>query len=170
MNLTLSLDNNFFLFELNGATTWVPRLNGVPDLSHLSELYRDETQTALTEWLLAGNVIPVPVPLPIVLQPDWIGLNNTCLGGVLNNMYNRLTAACFVDPATATIAQLSNANNIAVGKGLLDQSVAVTKMEGAVKASIDLILTTSNYTFTDDEKLLWNEVVTNLDFSSLIYI
>jgi hypothetical protein len=103
-------------------------------------------------------------------QADWVQLNNICLGGVLNNMYNRLTAACFVDPATSTLAQLGEANNIAVGKGLLDQSIGVTKMEGAVRASIDLILTTSNYSFTDAEKALWNEVVTDLHFSPLIYI
>ena len=69
MNLTLSLDNNFFLFELNGATTWVPRLNGVPDLSRLSEPYKTDAQAALTTWLADGNTIPVPVAPPIVPQP-----------------------------------------------------------------------------------------------------
>ena len=169
MNLTLSTDNNY-LFELNGTATWVPRLNGVPDLSPLSEPHRTNAQAALTEWLANGNTIPVPIAPPIVPQPDWVELNNVCLGGALNGMYNRLTAACFVNPATATLAQLGNANNIAVAKGLLDQSVAVTKVEGAVAASMNLLLTTSSYVFTGDEKDLWNSTLASLNFSSLVFI
>jgi len=116
------------------------------------------------------EVLPDVVPVPFVPQPDWVELNNVCLGGVLNNMYNRLTAACFIDPATATLTLIANANNIAVAKGLMDQSVAVTKVEGAVAASINLLLTTSNYAFTSDEKALWNSTVSSLNFTSLIHI
>ena len=168
-NLTLSLDNNY-LFKLNNITTWLPRLNNAPDLSPLSEPTKGIYQAALTEWLANGNIIPVPIAPPTVPQPDWVELNNVCLGGALNGMYNRLTEACFVNPATATLAQLGNANNIAVAKGLLDQSVAVTKVEGAVAASVNLLLTTSSYVFTGDEKALWNSTLASLNFSSLVFL
>ena len=155
------------IISLN-ANTSVNLINGQPDLSAFQEPSLSILQAAFDD----GNyeVIPDVVPMPIVLQPDWVELNNVCLGGVLNSMYNRLTAACFIDPATATLTLIANANNIAVGKGLMDQSVAVTKVEGAVRASIDLILSTSSYTFSVDEKALWNSTVESLGFSSLIHI
>jgi hypothetical protein len=119
MNLTLSPDNNFFLFELNGTTTWVPRLNGVPDLSRLSEPYRAEAQNALTEWLLAGNAIPVPVAPPIIPQANPMGFRSKLYGltGTENNalygVYAQTTAIA-VTPATESAA-LTDSRNILDG-------------------------------------------------------
>ena len=152
------------------ATTPLPWVNGKPDYG----AYSEPTLSVLTAGYEdnKGNIeiIPDVVPQPIVPQPDWIELNNVCLGGALNGMYNRLTSACFVNPATATVPQLGDANNIAVAKGLLDQSVAVTKVEGAVAASLNLLLTTSSYAFTGDEKTLWNSTLASLNFSSLVFL
>jgi hypothetical protein len=118
MNLTLSTDNNF-LFELNGTTTWVPRLNGVPELSSLSEPYRAEVQAALTEWLSAGNAIPVPVAPPIIPQANPMGFRSKLYGltGTENNaLYGvyAATTAMAVNPATASAA-LTESRNILEG-------------------------------------------------------
>ena len=118
MNLTLSPDNNY-LFELNDITTWLPRLNGVPDLSSLSEPTKDIYQTALTAWLADGNIIPVPVPPPFVPQPDPMGFRSKLyeLTGTENNalfgVYAETTAIA-TNPATASAA-LTDSRNILEG-------------------------------------------------------
>lgn len=115
-------------------------------------------------------VIPDPVPQPIVAAADWVTLCEQILGGALNGVYTRLTTACFLDPATATLQQLANANNIAVAAGKLDQAVAVTCEEGAVAASLQMLVTTSDYRFTQAEKDLWNATASALNFSALMQI
>jgi hypothetical protein len=120
------------------------------------------------EWLANGNT---PSSAPTVLStPDWDGLINVILGGVLLPMYLRLTEAAFVNPATATLQDIANANNIAVALGKIDQAVQVTRIERAVASSFNLLLTTSNYTFTADEKTLWNTQVFQLNFSSTMLL
>ena len=119
MNLILSPDNNF-LIELNGTTTtWVPRLNGVPDLSRLSEPHRTNAQAAFTIWLADGNIIPVPIAPPIVLQPDPMGFRNKLFGltGTENNALFGVyaaTTAIAVTPATESAA-LTDSRNILEG-------------------------------------------------------
>lgn len=115
-------------------------------------------------------VIPNPVPQPIVAIADWNALCNEILGGALNGVYTRLTEACFLNPVTATLQQLVNANNIAVAAGKLDQAVAVTRVEGAVAASFQLVINTSDYRFTQAEKDLWNAKITELNFTPLMQI
>ena len=119
-------------------------------------------------WLAEGNT-PTSTDM-IVLLPDWDLLCQYILGGVLNGIYNRLTEACFLNPTTTTLQQLVNANNIAVAAGKLDQAVGVTRVEGAVAASFNLIVSTSDYRFTQVEKDLWNAKVTELNFTSLMQI
>jgi hypothetical protein len=120
------------------------------------------------EWLANGNT---PSSAPTVLStPDWDGLINVVLGGVLLPMYLRLTEAAFVNPATATLQDIANANNVAVALGKIDQAVQVTKIEMAVASSFNLLLTTSNYTFTAEEKTLWNTQVFQLNFSSTMLL
>lgn len=114
-------------------------------------------------------VAPVQ-PSPVVPVADWETLCNEILGGSLNGVYTRLTTACFLSPATATIQQIANANNIAVAAGKLDQAVAVTRVEGAVAASFQLVINTSDYRFTQAEKNLWNAKVIELNFTSLMQI
>ena len=116
------------------------------------------------------TVIADSVPQPIAVVADWEALCKQILGGALNGVYNRLTEACFLNPATATLQQLANANNIAVAAGKLDQAVAVTRVEGAVAASFQLVVNTSDYRFTQAEKNLWNAEVIKLNFTSLMQI
>ena len=78
--------------------------------------------------------------------------------------------ACFLNPATATIQQIGNANNIAVAAGKLDQAVAVTRIESAVAASFQLLIGTSDYRFTQAEKDLWIIKAAELNFTSLVHL
>lgn len=112
---------------------------------------------------------PVP-PSPISPLADWQGLITHILGGALYPIYQRLTQASFVDPATATNEELGNAQNISVAAGKLDQAVQITRIEAAVAASFDLLVTTSDYRFTVEEKALWDSTVDALNFSSLMHL
>lgn len=120
--------------------------------------------------LLNSGVADDWIAVPLVVPPDWGGLIALCLGGSLYGIYSRLTAASFVNPATATIQNLSNANNIAVAAGKLDQSIQVTQVEAAVAASFQLLVNTSDYRFTEEEKALWNGVTDSLNFSNLVHL
>ena len=124
----------------------------------------------LAAWYEQNKAVAPVAPSPIVPVADWVALSDQILGGALNGVYARLTEACFLNPTTATLQQLTNANNIAVAAGKLDQAVAVTCVEGAVAASLQLLVSTSDYRFTQAEKNLWNAKVTELNFTSLMQI
>ena len=124
----------------------------------------------LSVWYEQNKAVAPIVPSPIVPVANWEALCNEILGGSLNGIYTRLTEACFLNPATATIQQIANANNIAVAAGKLDQAVAVTCVEGAVAASFQLVVNTSDYRFTQVEKDLWNAEVIRLNFTPLMQI
>ncbi len=151
--------------------------------------YNTANNTALTdieylEFVLLGAAdsyasqygeIPPVDPSPIEPVADWQALTDHILGGDLYSIYARLTAAQFVayNPLLTPEengAIIANANNIAVAAGKLDQAVAVTRVESAVAASFQLLITTSNYTFTQEEKDLWNPLVASLNFSPLVYL
>jgi hypothetical protein len=129
---------------------------------------------AIASWdafVLSGNELEVIAdPEPAPPQPDWDGLLSAILGGDLFSIYARLTSASFIDPAIATDALLANANNIAVASGKLDQAVQVTKVEAAVAASFQMLIASSNYRFTAEEKALWDATVTALNFSQAMFL
>lgn len=118
----------------------------------------------------AGQYQVLPDPAPMPPQPDWDGLLSAILGGDLFSIYARLTSASFIDPAIATDALLANANNIAVASGKLDQAVQVTKVEGAVAASFQMLIASSDYRFTAEEKTLWDATVAALNFSQAMFL
>jgi hypothetical protein len=157
---------------LNPTITPVPiDGNANPIWDGFTEPTLSVLQSAYTANIDNIVIIPDPIPQPpLPPQPDWDGLLNHILGGALYSIYERLTQGSFVDPATATLPQIANANNIAVAAGKLDQSVQVTKVEGAVAASFQLLIGTSDYRFTNDERTLWNATVDDLNFTSLMYL
>ncbi len=129
----------------------------------------------LAAWYEQGKGSEPVDPSPIEPVADWQALTDHILGGALYDIYARLTAAQFVvyNPLLTPEengAIIANANNIAVAAGKLDQAVAVTRVESAVAASFQLLTTTSNYTFTQEEKDLWNPLVASLNFSPLVYL
>jgi hypothetical protein len=123
----------------------------------------------LAAWYEQGKGSEPIEPSPVILVADWAALQNLILGGALYDIYIRLTAASFAAP-DSTLAQIINANNIAVASGKLDQAVTVTKNESAVYASFQLLIGTSDYRFTNDEKTLWNSLTDSLNFSNLVHL
>lgn len=166
--------NSTTLFlESPNATTPIPWVNSAPDFSAFTAPTLSVLQGSWQAFLNSGEpleVIPDPVPIPPQVEPDWKALISAILGGALYPLYTRLTAASFVNLATATLAEIGNANNIAVAAGKLDQSIQVTQVEGAVAASFQLLISTSDYRFTEEEKALWDSTVDSLGFSSLMYL
>lgn len=152
-------------------------------LAQVRSEYNERTGQSLTDaewfqWASMQNLVawyeqgkgsePVP-PTPVTHQPDWISLQNRLLAGELYPIYARLTKASFVvDPSTASQPEIANANNIAVAAGKLDQAVQGTKLEAAVAAAVNLLLSTSNYVFTAEEKTLWNTAIASLGFSAVM--
>ena len=166
----ITLSTNGYSITADKITTWIPAKNGVPDFSGLSEPYRTSAEDDYRAWIADGNVLPVPEPVIPTPIKDWDNLNNAVLGGSLNPFYNRLTEASFVNPATVTLAQIGEANNIAVAAGKIDQSVAYTRIEEAVAASFNLLNATSSYKFTAEEIATWNATVTALGFSPVMFL
>lgn len=109
-------------------------------------------------------------PSPIIPVADWESLIMHILGGTLYPMYARLTTSNFVDALTATQQQIAEANNIAVASGKIDQAVQVTRVESAVQAAFQLLYQTSSYRFTTEEINLWNQVTSDLNFTSTIQL
>ena len=144
-------------------------------VANIQSAYQSPTrEVAIASWqafVASGDELEVIAdPAPSPLPPDWDGLLSAILGGALFSIYARLTSASFIDPAIATDALLANANNIAVASGKLDQAVQVTKVEAAVAASFQMLIASSNYRFTAEEKALWDATVTALNFSQAMFL
>lgn len=147
-------------------TFYIPLVDGSPIWSGFDSSVIAQLQSAYD----SDNYQLIPASEPQALSPNWDGLLNAILGGNLFAIYSRLTSASFIDPAIATDALLANANNIAVASGKLDQAVQVTKVEGAVAASFQMLIASSNYRFTAEEKTLWDATVTALNFSQAMFL
>lgn len=159
-----------FIESLNSITA-VPWRNNAPDFAGIAEPTLSILQAAWQAFVASGDeLVVIPDPMPTPPQPDWDGLLNAILGGDLFAIYSRLTTANFINPAVATSQAIANANNIAVASGKLDQAVQVTKVEGAVQAAFQMLVTTSDYRFTAEEKALWDGTVADLNFSSAMYL
>lgn len=142
-----------------GAVTWLPWTGNAPDFTG----FQGRTLSVLQEAWEAGKnnieVIPDLAPEPVAITPDWDGLSARVLGGDLHPMFNRLTDAADL---SVSINRARNDINLAV---------AYVRVEAALASGLaDLQKLGTNYVFTSGEKLLWNNAVTELGFSSLVYI
>ena len=113
-------------------------------------------------------IVPDPIPDPPVITPDWDALNASLLNGVLAPIYQRINAACYVDPATATLAQTVNASNISIALAITMSALQIVRREDALAAAI-LQLAYSDFEFTEAEKTLWNTTVNELGFSEIVW-
>ena len=124
----------------------------------------------LSAWYEHNKALPAIQPSVIVPVADWNALIALILDSALTHLYVRLTTASFVNHAMTNLPEIANANNIAVAAGKIDQALQVTQKEGAVKASVQLLLQTSNYVFTQEEKTIWNTKTDELNFTSVIHL
>lgn len=161
--------NSFTIWiESPNAVTPVPWVNGAPDFSG----FTDPTLSVLQAAYEANKdnivVIPDPIPDPPVITPDWDALNASLLSGVLAPIYRRINAACYVDPATATLEQTANASNISIALAITMSALQVVRNEDALAAAISQ-LAYSDFEFTEAEKTLWNTTVNELGFSEIVW-
>ena len=153
--------------ESPNAITPVPWVDGAPDFSG----FTDPTLSVLQAAYEANKdnivVIPDPIPDPPVITPDWDAFNASLLNGVLAPIYRRINAACYVDPATATLAQTANASNISIALAIIMSALQIVRNEDALAAAV--LQLASNFEFTEAEKALWNTTVNELGFSEIVW-
>jgi len=161
--------SNTLFLESHGSVTPLPWVNNQPVFDGFAEPTLSVLRLTWQEFLTSGKQLEIiPDPAPITNPPGWDGLLRAILNGALYPLYARLTAASFADPTTATPESNANTSNIAAASGKLNQAVQVTQHESAVAAAMNLLLTTSNYSFTAEEKTLWNATIASLGFSAVM--
>lgn len=160
--------NSFTIWiESPNAVTPVPWVNGAPNFSGITEPTLSVLQAAYESEKDNITVIPDPIPDPPVITPDWDALNASLLNGVLAPIYQRINAACYVDPATATLEQTANASNISIALAITMSALQVVRNEDALAAAV--LQLASNFEFTEAEKALWNTTVNELGFSEIVW-
>jgi|SanBayMetagenome_1026888.scaffolds.fasta_scaffold23693_2 hypothetical protein len=151
-----------FLFEINNIKFIVPG-EGTPDFSGISEPTLSILQAS---W--ESENYSIMVAGESVVTPNWDALRTKCLtpGDPMNDIYNRLTLA----------AMQEGANSISTAQNKIESAILTIRIEGVLAAGIALLTNplppsgTIPYTFTQEEKDIWNPAVTSLGFSPLVYI
>ncbi|MDX1976453.1 MAG: hypothetical protein SFT94_02160 [Pseudanabaenaceae cyanobacterium bins.68] len=142
-----------FIFFRPDLTLAIPKLNGEPNWSGISE----PTLSILQSDYEAADQIPLsPDPIPVTMPrlPDWEGLKLHLLAGELYPIFQRLTLAS-LDPA---------ANPLSTARGDVTDSILVVKDELALASAIQL-LRVVGWVFTAEEIELWNRKTAELGFS-----
>ena len=148
-----------FLQSSNSITpiSWI---NNAPDFTGIEEPTLSVLQKAWNDFLESGEeleIIPDPEPIPEIKNPDWEGLATQALGESLLSLFTRVTAEAI------------NSNAISIARNDINLAVTVIKNENALAASLAL-LQQCGFVFTDEEKQLWNNVIEELGFSSVVQI
>jgi hypothetical protein len=138
--------------------TPIPWVNNAPDFTGITEPTLSVLMAAYERDKNNIVDIPDPVPTPIVVIPDWDGLNAAILGGALNPIYTRLFASAFGDVA------------INAAFTVLIPSIQTTRIESAVASAFAALNAYTSYRFTNAEKTLWNGATDSLNFSSLVHL
>lgn len=114
-----------------------------------SELIKVE----MTEQEIAAHLASAPQPLP-----NWEALRDRALAGDLYPIFERLTVASLA----------SDANAISTARGDIINAILSVKHEAALASGLALLINIGGYTFTTEEKELWNTVTESLHFSQLV--
>ena len=157
--------------ESLNATTELPWINNAPNFTSIEDPTLSVLVNAWDDFLLSGEtleVIPDPVPTPVVITPDWDGLSIRCLtpGDPMNSIYTRLTLAAMQEGADA----------ISTAQNKIESAILTIRIEGALAGGIALLTSPLPpggiipYVFTQEERDIWNPVVASLGFSPLAYI
>jgi len=165
-------DSSTIFIESQNATTPLPWFSNAPDFSAISEPTLSVLKAAWERDKSNIQVIADPVITPPVITPSWQSLQDALLGGVLYPLYTRITTSSFVlDPNTATLASIANANNISTASGKISDAITNTtvRIEAALASAIQL-LKQSGYIFTAQEISDWNSTIQSLNFSNLVQI
>jgi len=144
--------------ESTGATTSLPWLGSEPDFSGIPEPTLSVILSAWEDGKDTIEVVSDPEPFVEVKEPDWEGLKNSNLGGILAPVYQRLTASAMSSAAMST-AQ----NQIML-------VILYVKDQDALSAGINLLTEHAGYNFTQEEKDIWNQTVSSLNFSEQVFL
>jgi hypothetical protein len=149
--------SNILFFEINGNKYSTFIADNTPDFSRISEPTLSILQAAWEAEKDNIEVIPDPKPIPVVITPDWDGLSARVLGGELLPLFTKVTVEAI------------NSNAISIARGDISLAVTVIKDEDALASSLAL-LQQCGFVFTNEEKQLWNNTVTELGFSEIAWI
>jgi hypothetical protein len=114
-----------------------------PGYTIQSVTYNAGTDSLDVTW----QAIPTPTPIP-----QWDALRNELLTGTLYPIFSRITEAAL------------GSNPISTARGDITDAILTVRDEDALASGIQLLLGVG-YTFTAEEKILWNTKVAELNFS-----
>ena len=117
-----------------------------PGYTIQSVTYNAGTDSVGVTW----QAVPTPTPIP-----QWGALRNELLAGSLHSIFARITTAAIAD------------NAISTARGDITDAILTVQIEAALASGIQLLLGVG-YTFTAEEKVLWNAKVAELNFSSVV--
>lgn len=152
----ISQNSSGFIFKRNTCTITIPKLNGAPDWSVISEPTLSLLQA---DYEAAEEIATVPDPVPFTtpVVADWDGLQAHLLAGDLNPIFARLTVAAI------------DSNPLSTARGDVTDSILTVRVEAALASAIQL-LKMVGWMFTDEEIELWNDKVSALGFSEIVKI
>jgi len=142
-------------YKLTKNPNQVIRLDDGTTIPDVSVNYGDAL--LYQQWLAAGNTPTTADSSPTPL-PDWDGLRDRALAGDLYPVFQRLTATSLAP----------DANAISTARGDINNAILVVRKEAALASGLALLVGIGGYTFTSNEKTLWNNAVTQLNFSSAV--
>jgi hypothetical protein len=146
--------------ESENAITILPWINNQPGFASIEEPTLSVLQKAWNDFLESGEELEVildPESIPVINNPDWVGLKNRGLAGDLHPIFSRLTIEAVANPS------------LAVPRSDIFLIIAATKDEAALASGL-LLLQQFGFVFTEQEKQLWNNALQELGFSAIAQI
>lgn len=135
--------------------TILDTIDGMPDFSGIEEPTLSILQTAWEEGKF--QIINNPPPKVGIKTPNWQELATEILEGDLLPLFNRFTSEAI------------NSYPISIPRNDINLIVNVIRKENALAASLTL-LQQYGFVFTNEERQLWNNVIQELGFSSIVQI
>jgi hypothetical protein len=130
-------------------------INGEPDFTKFTGQTLAILEAEYKKQKGSIKIIPDPISIPIVANPDWNTLQAHLLAGDLNSIFARLTLAAI------------DSNSLSTARGDVTDSILTVRVEAALASAIQL-LEFVGWVFTPKEVILWNTKVTELGFSALV--
>jgi hypothetical protein len=141
----------------NPCLTPIPWVSNAPDFTGIAEPTLSVLQSVYEAQKGDIQVIPDPVPTPVVVVPGWDALQARLLAGDLNPIFARLTVAAI------------DSNPLSTARGDVTDAILTVRVEAALASAIAL-LKFVGWVFTAEEVALWNGRVAELGFSAVVEI
>ena len=145
----------------NGGNQYLAAYNCLLQLKIENSIFNSNGEKVVTDvlkypdWRISEISEDVLIDYVPVVTPDWDGLSNRVLGGDLFSLFIKLTLAGY---QSIPISQARGDINVCVG---------YTRIEAALASGFQQIQA-NGFVFTEEEKQLWNNAVTELGFSDVV--